>query len=261
MRVNLLAKLCHDLRSNLNVINGYADVLGEETEAPASARGALAGSAQGQPPEPRAGRDLLGAGALRLRAPRGPARDGRRAPRGRGAAPARRDPLPLRAVRAARRGAAAGGRAHRPREAARDAHPPGRRGAQAQPGRRPSPCASPPPPRWSSSISPASPRTSRSTPTRPPNRSVPTRAEALFETPDQILAVTIAQRFGQLLGATVEARSLAAGHPLPRRPAVRAADAARRAGPRRRLVTAGTENSTWMIRRSGAELPRKAHAQ
>ena len=43
VRVNLLAKLCHDLRSNLSVITGYADVLGDDAESTATARGALAG--------------------------------------------------------------------------------------------------------------------------------------------------------------------------------------------------------------------------
>jgi hypothetical protein len=43
VRVNLLAKLCHDLRANLGVINGYADVLADEPAPHASARGALTG--------------------------------------------------------------------------------------------------------------------------------------------------------------------------------------------------------------------------
>jgi signal transduction histidine kinase len=43
VRITMLAKLCHDLRSNLHVIHGYADMLGDEPPAPAPARGALAG--------------------------------------------------------------------------------------------------------------------------------------------------------------------------------------------------------------------------
>jgi hypothetical protein len=134
VRVNLLAKLCHDLRSNLNVINGYADVLGEDVESPATARGALAGLRKAS----RQSHELVETYSALAHCDSEHMEDRRetvdvRKDR-RGAPPPCGDPLALRAVRAARRPGAAGGGAHRPREVACDADASRGCGAQAQSG-------------------------------------------------------------------------------------------------------------------------------
>jgi hypothetical protein len=201
VRVNLLGKLCHDLRANLDIINGYVDVLGEEVAAPPRGRGAVAGLRKVS----RQSAELVETyGALALCDPEQLAD--------------RREHLDVRTVVAALRRHVELRSRYAPRALLAAAPPAAAVQADRQKlhamlthlidaalersadglvtlrvgidagrvlfeiGGGAEPLAAPGPPL------------------------VGDAAEELLETPDQILAVTIARRFGQLLGATVEAQ-------------------------------------------------------
>lgn len=210
VRVNLLAKLCHDLRSNLNVINGYADVLGEETEAPASARGALAGLRKAS----RQSHELVETYSALAHCDSEHLEDRRETVDVRHVVAALRRHVEIRARYtpcALLAEASAPAAVHTDREklhamlthlidAALKRSPDGTVALRVTAAAGVvvfdlASVAADGPVDADAATEPLS----------------PDAAETLFETPDQILAVTIAQRFGQLLGATVEARSLAAG--------------------------------------------------
>ena len=206
VRVNLLAKLCHDLRSNLNVINGYADVLGDEAESPATARGALAGLRKAS----RQSHELVETYSALAHCESEHMDD-------------RRETIDVRKVVAALRRHVEIRSRYTPCALLVDAAPPAAVHADREKlhamlthlvdaALKRSPDAT-----VALRVSTANdlvvfnltsgaddePFDAGAT-TEPLS---PGGAEELFETPDQILAVTIAQRFGQLLGATVEVRS------------------------------------------------------
>lgn len=204
VRVNLLAKLCHDLRANLGVINGYADVLADEPASPATARGALTGLRKAS----RQSHELVETCAALAHCDSERLED-------------RRETVDVRAVVAALRRHVAIRARYTPCALHVDAVP----AAAVHTDReklhamlthlvdaaiKRSPDASVtlrvriagPLVRFDlSSAADAAPIDPSA-----PEALGPDTASELFETPDQILSVTIAHRFGQLLGATVEAQ-------------------------------------------------------
>jgi signal transduction histidine kinase len=206
VRVNLLAKLCHDLRSNLNVINGYADVLGEDVESPATARGALAGLRKAS----RQSHELVETYSALAHCDSEHMED-------------RREIVDVRKVVAALRRHVEIRARYAPCALLVDPAPP----AAVHTDREKLHAM------LTHLVDAALKRSPQATvalgvatanglvvfniasivgdePFDAGAATEPLRhdgAEELFETPDQILAVTIAQRFGQLLGATVETRS------------------------------------------------------
>lgn len=210
VRVNLLAKLCHDLRANLNVINGYADVLGEEPDAAASARGALAGLRKAS----RQSHELVETYSALAHCDAEHLED-------------RRQTADVRAVVAALRRHVEIRSRYAPCALLHEALPAAavytdreklhamlthlvdaalKRSPDATVVLRVTATAADVVFDLASAASDAPLEVDART-----EPLGPAAAAELFETPDQVLAVTIAQRFGQLLGATVEARSHAAG--------------------------------------------------
>ena len=207
VRVNLLAKLCHDLRSNLGVINGYVDVLSDEPAPAATARGALAGLRKAS----RQSYELVETYAALAHCDSERLED-------------RRETLDVRSVVAAlRRHVAIRARytpcaLHVDRVPAAAVHT-DREKLHAMlthlldAAIKRSPDASV---ALRVRITGALVRfelasVADDAPLATAEALGPDAANALFETPDQILSVTIAQRFGQLLGATVEARPVGDG--------------------------------------------------
>lgn len=208
VRVNLLAKLCHDLRTNLDVINGYVEVLGEETNGPARARGAVAGLRKAG----RQSHELVDTYAalahcdaehLAERCETIDVRTIVAALRRHVAMRSRYAPcalvtgaLPAAAVAADRE------KLHAMLTHLVDAAL--KRSADGVVTLRVTAASG----AVVFAVAGGGDAAVASVATEPLALDA---ADDLFETPDQILAVTIAQRFGQLLGATVEARALGAG--------------------------------------------------
>jgi signal transduction histidine kinase len=210
VRVNLLAKLCHDLRANLNVINGYVDVLGEETRGPGRARGAVAGLRKAS----RQSHELVETYSALAHCDAEHLGD-------------RRETVDVRTVVAALRRHVEIRSRYAPCALLAAVPPPAavhtdreklhamlthlvdaalKRSGDALAVLRVTTggervvfeLASAAGADWSEADAPTAPL-------------VAAAAEELFDTPDQVLTVIIAQRFGQLLGATVEACPLGAG--------------------------------------------------
>lgn len=208
VRVNLLAKLCHDLRANLDVINGYVDVLGEEVAAPGRARGAVAGVRKAS----RHSAELVDTYGALAQCDAEHLADRREAADVRTIVAALRRHVELRsryapcALVASPPPAAA---VHVDREklhamlthlidAALKRAADGEVSLQVR----------------SDGTTVTFDLASGADPSAAAEAASPMTGaliEELFETPDQILAVTIAQRFGQLLGASVAARSWRGG--------------------------------------------------
>ncbi|MBX3026313.1 HAMP domain-containing histidine kinase [bacterium] len=208
VRVTLLAKLCHDLRANLDVINGYVDVLGEETDGSARARGAVAGLRKAG----RQSHELVDTYAALAHCDAEHLAE-------------RREPIDVRAIVAAVRrhvelrsryapcallaGAspAAAVRADREKLHAMLTHLVDaalKRSADGVVTLRVTAASD----AVVFDVASSADAAAAGVRTEPLALDA---ADELFETPDQILALTIAQRFGQLLGATVEARPLDTG--------------------------------------------------
>lgn len=204
VRVNLLAKLCHDLRSNLGVINGYADVLAEEPASPATARGALGGLRKAS----RQSQELVETYAALAHCESERLED-------------RRETVDVRAIVAALRRHVAIRARYAPCALQVDGVPAAavhtdreklhamlthlidaaiKRSGDASVRLRVRLVGGVV--RFTvASVADSPPHDA----TAAPEALGPDSASALFETPDQILSVTIAHRFGQLLGAVVEA--------------------------------------------------------
>ena len=206
VRVNLLAKLCHDLRSNLNVINGYADVLADDPESAGTARGALAGLRKAS----RQSHELVETYSALAHCDAERMEDRRETVDVRTVVAALRRHVEIRARYApcallADPSPAAAVHTDREKLHAMLTHL-----IDAALKRSPDATVAL---RVGASkervvFDLASVAVAADIITAPLSADA---AEELFETPDQILAVTIAQRFGQLLGASVEARSIGSG--------------------------------------------------
>jgi len=226
VRVTMLAKLCHDLRSSLHVIHGYADMLGDEPSVEAPARGALSGLRKAS----RQSCELLETYAALAHC------ESERME-------LRREMVDVRAAVAALRRHVAIRSRYSPCALLADAPP--RLAVETDPeklhamlthlidaaikrsddgtvGLRVATLAD-------QVLFDVSTTALDATAEADPAALDPSAADQLFETPGQILALTIAHRFGQLLGATVEAQAVGSGLTfrvaLPRRAAAPGAGA------------------------------------
>lgn len=208
VRITMLAKLCHDLRSSLHVIHGYADMLGDEPSVEAPARGALSGLRKAS----RQSCELLETYAALAHC------ESERME-------LRREMVDVRAAVAALRRHVAIRSRYSPCALLADAPP--RLAVETDPeklhamlthlidaaikrsddgtvGLRVATLAD----QVLFDVSTSAPDATAETDVTALDAAA---AEQLFETPGQILALTIAHRFGQLLGATVEAQAVGSG--------------------------------------------------